>query len=166
MLYGVGDKVVHMRYGPGRIARVEEQEMADGPKDYYVIEMVTNRLTVRVPVVKADEADVRPAMSPAAAPEVLEALRGRPGQLPDDPKERQEVVEAKVRTAAVMELAWVVRDLAWRGVRGRLNRNDTGSLKQGQELLAAELALVSGGKVTELTKLIAATLAEATGARA
>ncbi len=158
MHYAVGDKVVHARFGPGRIARVEEQEMGDGPRGYYIIEMVAHRLTVRVPVLNADDVDVRPAMSPATAPEVIEALRSRPRELPADPKERQELVEAKVRTGAVMELVGVVRDLAWHGARGRLNRNDSGSLKQGRELLAAEMALVSGGNMAELNKLITATL--------
>lgn len=166
MLYAVGDKVVHARYGPGRISRVEQQEMVDGLRGYYVIEMMTRRLTVRVPVLKADEADVRPAMPPSAAPEVLKALRSRPQRLPDDPKVRQELVEAKAKTGAVMELAGLVRDLAWHGARAHLTRNDSDSLKHGQELLAAEMALVSGGNVAELIKLITSTLSEATRAGA
>jgi RNA polymerase-interacting CarD/CdnL/TRCF family regulator len=39
MQYSVGDKVVHPHHGPGRIARVEQRELLDGIKRYYVIEI-------------------------------------------------------------------------------------------------------------------------------
>jgi len=165
MQYAVGDKVVHARFGPGRIAGVEQQEMIDGPRSYYVIKMVARGLIVHVPVLKADELDVRPAMSPSALPQVLRTLRSRPRRLPDDPKERQEQIGALVRTGRVMQLAKVVRDLTWHSERAHLTKNDSDSLKQGQELLAAEMALVSGDSLSDSSKLITSTLAAAvTGA--
>jgi len=161
MEYAIGDKVVHPRYGPGRIAGVERQELVDGPRSYYVIEMVTKRLTVHIPVLKADEAGVRPAMSPSTIAQVLSTLRRRPRRLADDHTERQEQISAEMKTGLALQIARVVRDLTWRGARAHLTKNDSQSLKQGQELLAAEMALVSGGNVSESNKLIASTLAEA-----
>jgi CarD family transcriptional regulator, regulator of rRNA transcription len=164
MEYLVGDKVVHPGYGPGRIAGIVQQEMADGPRAYYVIDMVTKGLTVHVPVLKAEEAGVRPAMAATSLPQVLSTLRSRPRRLPDDPRLRDEEVGTKIRTGLVLPLARTVRDLAWRGARGHLTKGDTESLKQGQDRLAAEMALVSGGDVAESTKLIASTLAAAIAA--
>jgi len=161
MHYSVGDKVVHPRFGAGRIAGVERQELADGPRSYYVIEMVTKRLIVHVPVLKAEEAGVRPAMSLSALPEVLSTLRRRPRRLSDDHKLRQEQVGAQIKTGLVLQLARVVRDLTWRGAKAHLTKNDSDFLKQGQELLAAEMALASGGNVSDSNKLIASTLAAA-----
>ena len=161
MEYSIGDKVVHPRFGPGRIAGMERQELADGPRSYYVIKMMVRRLTVHVPVLRADEAGVRPAISPAAIPEVMSTLRRRPRRLSDDPKQRQEQVGALIKTGLALQLARIVRDLTWRGARAHLNRNDSESLKQGQELLAAEMALVSGGDLSDSSKLIASTLATA-----
>lgn len=166
MQYAVGDKVVHARYGPGRIAGVEQQEMADGPRSYYIIEMVAKRLVVHVPVLKADEVDVRPAMPPSTLPQVLTALRSRPQRLPDDPKVRQEQVDAQIRTGGVMQLAEVVRDLTRRGEGARLTKSDSDFLRQGQELLAAEMALVSGSNLSDSNKLITSTLATAVGSAA
>jgi CarD family transcriptional regulator len=165
MQYSVGDKVVHPRFGPGRIAGVERQELIDGPRTYYVIEMVARGLIVHVPVLKAAEAGVRPAMSLSTLPQVLSTLRSRPRRLSDDHRERQEQVGAKIKTGLVMQLARVVRDLTWRGTRAHLTKNDSESLKQGQQLLAAEMALVSGGNVSDSSKLITSTLTAAvTGA--
>jgi len=161
MQYSVGDKVVHPSFGPGRIAGVERQELADGPRSYYVINIVEKRLIVHVPVLKADEAGVRPAMSLSALPQVLTTLRRRPRRLSDDYRKRQEQIGAEMKTGLVLQLAGVVRDLTWRGTQAHLTRYDSESLKQGQALLAAEMALASGGKVSDSSKLIDATMTAA-----
>jgi CarD family transcriptional regulator len=130
----------------------------DGARSYYVIEIPGQGLTVHVPVLKADETGVRPAMSPSSFPQVLSMLRSRPRQLPDDYKERQEQIDAEVRTGRVMQLARVVRDLTWHRERAHLTKRDSDLLKQGQELLAAEMALVSGDDVSDSTELIGSTM--------
>jgi CarD family transcriptional regulator len=154
MAFSVGDKVVHPRYGPGRIAGVERWDLTEGERCYYVIEIPDQHLTVRLPVVKADEVGVRPAMSPAKLSQVLSTLRSRPHRLPDDYKERQGEIDVKVRTGNVMELAQVVRDLTWHGERAHLTKRDSDLLRQGQDLLAAEMALVSGDELSDSTNLI------------
>jgi CarD family transcriptional regulator len=159
--YSVGDKVVHPQYGPGQIAGVESWEVEDGAKSYYVIDMATQRLTVRVAVLKAGEAGMRLAMPLSAFLHVLGTLRSNPHPLPDDPRERQEQIGASLKTGQVLPLAAAVRDLTWHGVRARLTKRDTDLLKQGQVRLAAEMALVSGDDATDSMKLIGSTLTAA-----
>jgi RNA polymerase-interacting CarD/CdnL/TRCF family regulator len=53
-----------------------------------------------------------------------------------------------------MQLAQVVRDLTWHGERAHLTKRDSDLLRQGQDLLAAEMALVSGQAVSDSNKLI------------
>jgi CarD family transcriptional regulator len=154
MAFSVGDKVVHPHYGPGRIAGVERWELAEGERSYYVIEIPDQHLTVRLPVVKADEVGVRPAMSPSRLSQVLSTLRSEPHPLPDDYKERQLQIDVKVRTGNVMQLAQVVRDLTWHGERAHLTKRDADLLRQGQDLLAAEMALVSGDDISDSNNLI------------
>jgi CarD family transcriptional regulator len=158
MRFSVGDKVVHPHYGPGWITSVERWESIDGAKSYYVIEVPGRGLTVRIPVRNAREMGVRPAMSPSSLPRVLSTLRSKPRQLPDDYKERQEQIDAEVRTGQVMRLARVVRDLTWHGERAHLTKKDSDLLKQGQDLLAAEMALVSGDDISDSTELIGSTM--------
>lgn len=152
--FSVGDKVVHPRYGPGRIVGIERWELLEGDRSYYVIEIPDQSLTVRLPVVTANEVGVRSAVAPSSLPEVLSTLRSKPRQLPDDYKVRQEQIDEKVKTGNVMQLAQVVRDLTWHGERAHLTKRDSDLLRQGQELLAAEVALVSGDDISESTKLI------------
>ena len=161
MQFSVGDKVVHPHHGPGRVASVERRELMDGPKRYYVLDIPGQGLTVHIPVGKADEVGVRLAMSQSRLPRVLSTLRSKPQQLPEDYKERQEQIHEKLRTGRVMQLARVVRDLTWHRERSHLTRKDSDCLKQGQDLLAAEMALVSGDDVSEASELIEATMTAA-----
>jgi CarD family transcriptional regulator len=153
--------VVHPHHGPGSIASIESKDLMDGPKQYYVIDVPGQGLTVRVPIGKAEEVGVRPAMSQSRFPRVLTMLRGRPHGLPEDYRERQEQVYAQLKTRRVMQLARVVRDLTWHRKRAYLTKTDSGLLKQGLDLLAAEMALVSGDAVSDASKLIESTMTAA-----
>jgi CarD family transcriptional regulator len=161
MAFSVGDNVVHPVHGPGRIAGVESRELLAGAKRYYEIDIPGQALTVYVPVGNADKAGVRRAISQSRLPQVLKILRSQPNPLPGDYKERQELVDAQIRAGQVMQLARVVRDLTWHERRAHLTRVDQDYLRQGRDLLAAEMALVSGDDVSEANKLIEATLAAA-----
>lgn len=161
MAFSVGDKVVHPNYGPGWIAGLERWAFTNGERSYYVIEIPDQGLTVHLPVAKADEVGVRMAMSPSRLSQVLSTLRSDPHRLPDDYRERQEQIDEKVRTGNVMQLAQVVRDLTWHGERAHLTKRDADLLKQGQDLLAAEMALVSGDDISDSNRLILAIMTAA-----
>jgi len=161
MQFSVGDKVVHPHHGPGRITGVESREILDGAKRYYVIEIPGQGLTVHLPAQSAEDLGVRMAMSQSRFLRVLSMLRGKPHPLPEDYRERQEQIGARLKTGRVMQLTTVVRDLTWHRERGHLTRKDSDYLKQGRDLLAAEMALVSGNAVSDTSKLIEATMTAA-----
>lgn len=161
MQFSVGDKVVHPHHGPGRIAGIERRELLDGTKRYYVLEIPVQGLTVHLPVGRAEEVGVRWAMPRSRLLQVLRTLRSRPSRLPQDFKERQEQMLAKLRTGRVMQLAKVVRDLNWHRERAHLTKTDSGLLKQGHDLLAAEMALVSGDDFSDASELIESTMTAA-----
>lgn len=164
--FSVGDKVVHPRHGPVAIAGIERKELLDGPKRYYVLETPDGQLTVYVPVARAENVGLRPAMPRSRLPEVLLMLRARPQLLPEDYRERQEQIEARLRTGRVGQLVQAVRDLTWHERRAHLTKKDRDLLRQGLEQLAAEMALVSGDDVEETGKLVEATIASAMAAQA
>jgi CarD family transcriptional regulator len=158
MKFSVGDKVVHPHHGPGWIAGIERRDLLAGAKRYYVIEIPEQRLTLRVPVRKADKIGMRLAMSESRFPRVLGMLGSSPHLLPNDYRERQAQIWAQLETGRVMQLARVVRDLTWHRKLAHLTKTDTEYLKQGRNLLAAEMALVSGAALSDASKLIESTV--------
>jgi CarD family transcriptional regulator len=163
--FSIGDKIVHPHRGPGRIVNVERKALTREEKQYYVIEITVPEMTVHVPVRRVDELGLRPAVSRARLPRVLDRLRSRPRRLPKDFKQRQEEVWERLRTARVMQVAEVVRDLSWHKQRDHLTKKDTELLAEGTQRLAAEMALVSGTEVSDMGKTIEATLAAAMSSR-
>jgi len=158
MHYAVGDKVVHPYHGPGRIASIERREFMEEPKQYYVIEIPAQGLTLHVPRRKVDTIGVRPAMPREQLRRVLEILRSRPEHLPEDYKERQEEIGEKLKTGQPLQIAEAVRDLTWHQRDSHLTKKDTDYLDRGRKLLAAEMALVSDTEVDEARRQIEATL--------
>jgi CarD family transcriptional regulator len=161
MQFSVGDKVVHPHHGPGRITGIERREFLDGKKLYYEIEIPTAELSVYLPRAAMKEIGVRPAMRRARLTRVLARLESQPDHLPQDYKERQDLVCEKLNTGRVMQVAEAVRDLTWHKRRDHLTKRDTDLLAQGKNRLAAEMALVSGAEVSDMESMIEDTLASA-----
>jgi CarD family transcriptional regulator len=160
MQFSIGDNVVHPLHGPGRVIALERKELLDGRKRYYVIEIPTKELTIYVPRRTIDEVGVRPAMSRTKLSGMIDRLKAKPNDLPDDYKERQEQVWEKLRTGRVMQVAEVVRDLTWHERRLHLTKKDESLLSRGRNWLAAEMALVSGSEVSDMEDMLDMTLAE------
>jgi RNA polymerase-interacting CarD/CdnL/TRCF family regulator len=150
--------VIHPRHGAGRITGIQQRGSTDGA-NYYVIYIPTQRLTVYVPTKQVEQIGVRPAISLAKVPRVLDTLKSAPDCLQDDIDERQKGLWAKLGTGYVVQAAEVVRDLTWRRYQSHLTRKDTEYLTRGREWLAAEMALASDGEISEANKAIDAALA-------
>jgi CarD family transcriptional regulator len=161
MQFSVGDIVVHPRHGPGRVAGIEQWDVVDEGRRYYIVEIPAQGLTVHIPVDKAGEAGMRLAITPSRLPHVLDTLRSKPRELPDDYKERQEQIDVVLREGEILPLACAMRDLTWHGERAHLTKKDADLLHQVQDLLAAEMALVSGDDVSDSIALIDSTLSAA-----
>jgi CarD family transcriptional regulator len=115
-------------------------------------------MTVHVPVRKAVELGMRPAMPQAKIAGVLDTLRSKPNRLSQDYKERQENLWEKIKTCRPIPTAEAVRDLTWRKQRAHLTKKDSELLQRGQDFLAAEMALVLDTDVSEANGRIASAL--------
>jgi CarD family transcriptional regulator len=158
MKFSIGDKIVHPHRGPGRIVDVKQREFLEGVKRYYVIEIPVYGMTVHIPVRKAAELGMRPAMPRAKVDRVLDTLRSQPRRLSKDYKERQKNVWEKIKTGRPIATAEAVRDLTWRGRHANLTKKDSELLQRGQDFLAAEMALVLETDVPEANESITSAL--------
>jgi CarD family transcriptional regulator len=149
MEFSIGDRVVHPHHGPGQITGVERREFVEEAKRYYVIDIPGQELTLFVPLRTVEQVGIRPIMRRAKLLRVLDTLRGRPRRLPDDHKERQELVWEKLKTGRAMQMAEVVRDLTWQRERDHLTKRDAEYLQRGRDFLAAEMAFASETEVSE-----------------
>jgi CarD family transcriptional regulator len=158
MHFSVGDTVVHPMHGAGRIAEIQHKELVEGFEHYYVVEISGQVLTVFVPVRKADELGIRPAMSGSELALTLDTLGDSPQRLPEEHQDRQDRILEKLKTGDPIQIAETVRDLTQRRQMDHLTQADSRLLDRGRRLLAAEMALVSGTTVTDAGGAIDAAL--------
>jgi len=144
LAYQIGDKVVHPAYGAGVVMRVVRKNIAGEPRRYYLIDPLAYDMEIMVAVDKVQLIGLRDAMKRSEVASILSTLREMPNPLPIDNDERQEILDAKLRSGDTNQVAEVVRDLNEfeRQKEGRLGAKDARLLKRARESLAGELAVV------------------------
>lgn len=158
MSFSVGDKVVHPRFGAGRIVGEQHRELVEGFAHYFVIAIVSTGATAYVPMGKMDELGVRCVMSRSKLAQVLATLRGVPSKLSKDYKKRQARIREKLDTGRPIPVAEAIRDLTWRRERRRLTQKDEALLGRGLEFLATEMAVATDTQIVEAKERIDAQL--------
>jgi CarD family transcriptional regulator len=108
--YGVGDKVVHPQHGAATIAKKVKQEFGTEKRDYYVLDIATEQLTVMVPVDTIDEV-IRPIISKTQARNVLSVLKDEPQEAGSNWSRWYKVLNEKMTSGDIFQVAEVVRDL-------------------------------------------------------
>ncbi len=108
--FGVGDRVVHPQHGAATISKKIKQNMGGTKRDYYVLDIATEQLTVMVPVDKIDEV-IRPVISKTQAKNVLAVLKQEPQEAGANWSRWYKVLNEKMTSGDIFQVAEVVRDL-------------------------------------------------------
>lgn len=136
--YSVGDKVVHPQHGAATIAKKIKQEFAGEKKDYFVLDIATEQLTVKVPVEAIDDL-IRPIISKAQARKVLAVLKEEPQEAGSNWSRWYKVLTEKMYSGDIFQVAEVVRDLNYaqqtKGISPALKR----MLSKARVTLTSEL---------------------------
>jgi len=137
--FGVGDKVVYPHHGAAVIARKEKLAFQGQRTDYFVLEVATDQLTLKVPVHKALEQGVRPVISQTVARKVLATFKLPPEEAGANWSRWYKLLTEKINSGDIFQVAEVVRDLTFaqqtKGISPALKR----MLSKARLILASEL---------------------------
>ncbi len=149
--YAVGDKVVHPQHGAATISKKIKQEFAGEKKDYFVLDIATEQLTVKVPVEAIDDL-IRPIISKAQARKVLAVLKEEPQEAGSNWSRWYKVLTEKMYSGDIFQVAEVVRDLNFaqqtKGISPALKR----MLSKARITLTSELEFSLGIDEEEAVK--------------
>jgi CarD family transcriptional regulator len=146
-MFEVGDTVVHPNYGAGVVVDIRAlHTLGRNGRRYYAIRLLSQpETTVMVPLEGEEEAGLRLPMGRARLERLWRILRDDPAELPSDYKKRYAMLKEKVDTGDMLEIARVLRDLAWRREeRRKLTTRGKRLYETGMELLASEVAGAQG----------------------
>ena len=106
-----GDYVVYPTHGVGRIECIEVREIAGQELRLIVIAFTRDRMTLRVPVAKAESSGLRNLSTRHMMDNALGTLRGRARVKRTMWSRRAQEYEAKINSGNPIFIAEVVRDL-------------------------------------------------------
>ncbi len=109
--FKTGDFVVYPTHGVGKITGVETQEIAGQSLKLFVIEFEKEKMTLRVPVMKANTSGLRRLSSRKIMENAMKTLRGRSRVKRTMWSRRAQEYEAKINSGSPVLIAEVVRDL-------------------------------------------------------
>jgi CarD family transcriptional regulator len=142
MKFNIGDKAVVPSHGVGVIKDIETLVMGGGAYEVYVIKILDNGLTYKVPVGKVTENGIREVMSLEEIEQAYEVLRDR--ETPTDKQtwnRRYREYMNKIKTGNPLEVAAVLRDLALLKAEKTLSFGERKMYDQAHSLMVQEIAV-------------------------
>jgi CarD family transcriptional regulator len=159
-MYQVGDQIVHPGYGVGTVTEIRTRHTLGSEKRYYSIELLDEPETVvMVPVGAEERIGLRYLIGEATLRRVWHTLRDAPEALPKNHDRRCALLDEKMGSGDVLQIAEAVRDLAWlREKRRRFTIRGKRLYERGMALLAGEVASVQDSGLVDAEILISSIL--------
>lgn len=162
MDFNVGDKVVYPAQGVGIIRDVVSVDVDGEKATFYVLKVLDNGMTIKVPVQNARSIGMRNVISREHVEKVYDILRDR--DVPTDNQtwnRRYRDYMSKIKTGDPLEVAKVLRDLALLKAEKPLSFGERKMFDQARTLLVQEIAVakdsdekVIGGEIDGLFNAI------------
>ena len=147
--FDVGDFVVYPKHGVGRVVELQSTEIAGTRLDLYVLRFEKERMTLRVPVGKADSVGMRKLSSDKTMKDALETLKGKPKVKRTMWSRRAQEYEAKINSGDLTSIAEVTRDLFRADDQPEQSYSERQIFEAASSRLARELARDGAGRRTD-----------------
>jgi len=149
--FDVGDYVVYPKHGVGKVTEIQNTEIAGTSLDLYVLRFEKERMTLRVPVGKAETVGMRKLSSDKTMKDALETLKGKPRVKRTMWSRRAQEYEAKINSGDLTSIAEVTRDLFRADDQPEQSYSERQIFEAASSRLARELAAME--QVDEPTAL-------------
>ncbi|MDA0306264.1 MAG: CarD family transcriptional regulator [Proteobacteria bacterium] len=151
-LFTRGDFVVYPTHGVGKVENIELQEIAGHKLKLFVIAFDRDRMTLRVPVAKAETSGLRKLSSRKIMDSALEKLKGRARVKRTMWSRRAQEYEAKINSGDPMAIAEVVRDLHRNVSQPDQSFSERQIFESARDRLALEVAAVEKTDIEAATE--------------
>ncbi|MDP6688073.1 MAG: CarD family transcriptional regulator [Alphaproteobacteria bacterium] len=142
--FAVDEYVVYPTHGVGQITGIEEQEFAGMQLKLFVVNFDKEKMTLRVPVNKAEASGMRALASPDKMKTAMTTLKGRARVKRTMWSRRAQEYEAKINSGDPVSIAEVIRDLHRGEGQPEQSYSERQIYEAAMERLVRELAAVEG----------------------
>ena len=146
-MFQINELVVYPAQGVGRIERIESQEISGTNAEYYIVRILSNSVTLMVPVKNATNVGLRHVCSLRNGQEVFESLKDRSeftGYTGQNWNRRYREYSEKLKSTDLADVAYVLKELFLIGMDKELSFGERRLLEQAMTLVSMELAFALG----------------------
>ena len=140
--FKANDHVVYPTHGVGKVSGIEEKEVAGSRMELFIIDFEKDKMTLRVPTLKAKAVGMRKLSSPEVVGNALNTLRGRARIKRTMWSRRAQEYEAKIDSGDLVSIAEVVRDLHRAGGQPEQSYSERQLYEKALARMAREVAAV------------------------
>ncbi|MCM8557875.1 CarD family transcriptional regulator [Sphingomicrobium sediminis] len=153
--FDVGDYVVYPKHGVGKVTEIQSTEIAGAQLELYVLRFEKEKMTLRVPVNKAESTGMRKLSSDKAMKDAMETLKSKPKVKRTMWSRRAQEYEAKINSGDLILIAEVTRDLFRADDQPEQSYSERQIFEAASSRLARELAAMEKtDEPTALKKII------------
>jgi CarD family transcriptional regulator len=142
-VFKVNELVVYPSQGVGRVERVQSQEIGGVKADFYIVRILSNNVTLMVPVSNAENVGLRCVCSPTIGQGIFESLKDRSeftGYTGQNWNRRYREYSEKLKSGDLSDVAYVLKELFLIGKDKELSFGERRLLEQAMGLVSMELA--------------------------
>ncbi|WP_083402293.1 CarD family transcriptional regulator [Bacillus sp. MUM 116] len=143
-MFQVGDYIVYPMQGAGVIEAIEIKEIQGEKIQYYIINMLMNKMQVMIPIAKVHKSRIRLVTDMTTLESVLNIFHHGLTDTTLSMKERYKINTEKLKTGNIQEGAEVVRDLMRINKNKSLNSSEKQMLESARKMFISELGLIRG----------------------
>ena len=148
--FNIGDKVVYSSHGVGEITSIETSIYAGTELRFYVIDLINQKMSIRVPIKKNTDSGLRKITSTEDIENIYVILRKKSCNPIHKSKARKFInYKQKLNSGSVTDLAEVVRDL-YRSDHLSTSYSQKAIYESALTRLANELALLLNVKLDQM----------------
>lgn len=142
-MFKVNELVVYPSQGVGRVERIESQEIGGVKADFYIVRILSNNVTLMVPVSNAENVGLRCVCSTETGQGIFESLKDRSeftGYTGQNWNRRYREYSEKLKSGDLSDVAYVLKELFLIGKDKELSFGERRLLEQAMGLVSMELA--------------------------
>lgn len=160
-MFKIGDEVVYPMHGAGVIVGIEDREILGEKREYYILKMPINDMSVMVPVGNVGDVGVRSILSKEEMDKIVEILRSEEDvDMPTNWNRRYRFNMDRIKTGEIEEIAKVVRCLERLDKEKTLSTGERKMLTSSKQIIISEMVLVYEKSVDDIVDFINETILE------
>ncbi|MEM8552749.1 MAG: CarD family transcriptional regulator [Pseudomonadota bacterium] len=155
------EHVVYPAHGVGVVKEIQRTEFGGHPIELIVVTFAKDKMTLRVPVAKANSVGMRKLSDPKTMQKALEVVTGRARVKRTMWSRRAQEYEAKINSGDLIAIAEVVRDLYRAENQPEQSYSERQLYEAALDRMAREVAAINKSDEAAAIKVIEAQLAKA-----